>query len=76
MLTGVAECKLHRVLSSSIVLPVTVNKGLEFWTGSHAVTIYFYLFIYLLRPKAAQHNITITKNSRKHKKLKTRIHKN
>jgi len=71
MLTGVAECKLHRVLSSSIVLPVTVNKGLEFWTGSHAVTIYFYLFIYLLRPKAAQHNITITKkNSRKAQEAK------
>jgi len=30
--------------------------------------------IYLLRPKAAQHNIAITKTEEKHKKLKTKIH--
>jgi len=32
-------------------------------------------YYYLLRPKAAQHNITITKTVEKHKKLKTKIHK-
>jgi len=30
----------------------------------------FALFIYLLRPKAAQHNITVTKTEETHKKLK------
>jgi len=33
------------------------------------------IIIYLLRPKAAQHNITITKTVEKHKKLKSKIHK-
>jgi len=37
----------------------------------------YYLFIiYLLRPKAAQHNITTTKTEETHKKLKSKIHKN
>ena len=37
---------------------------------------YYYYYYYLLRPKAAQHNITITKKTvEKHKKLKTKIHK-
>ena len=34
------------------------------------------LFIYLLCPKGAKHNITITKTEETHKKLKTKIHKN
>jgi len=33
------------------------------------------IIIYLLRPKAAQHNITITKTEETHRKLKTEIHK-
>jgi len=38
---------------------------------------YYYYYYYLLRPKAAQHNITITKQTaEKHKKLKTKIHNN
>jgi len=38
---------------------------------------YYYSYYYLLRPKAAQHNITITKQTaEKHKKLKTKIHNN
>jgi len=43
--------------------------------GMHLVVIYF-IIIYLLRPKAAQHNITITKTEETHKKLKTKIYKN
>jgi len=34
------------------------------------------IITYLLRPKAAQHNITVTKTEEKHKKLKTKIQKN
>jgi len=43
--------------------------------GMHLIVIYF-IIIYLLRPKAAQHNITITKTEETHKKLKTKIYKN
>ena len=34
------------------------------------------IIIYLLRPKAAQHNVTITKTEETHEKLKTKIRKN
>jgi len=37
---------------------------------------YYYYYLLVLRPKAAQHNITITKTEETHKKLKTKIHKN
>ena len=38
------------------------------------VTSRYYYYYYLLRPKAAQHNITITKTEETQKKLKTKIH--
>jgi len=40
----------------------------------HRAIIIIIIIIYLLRPKAAQHNITITKTEEKHKKLTTKIH--
>jgi len=38
--------------------------------------VIYFIIIYLLRPKAAQHSITITKTEETHKKLKTKIYKN
>ena len=46
------------------------NEAAETQTGATDAALFIYLFIYLLRPKAAQHNITITKTEETHKKLK------
>ena len=40
-----------------------------------AFIIIIYLFVYLLHPKAAQHNITATNTEETHKKLNTKIRK-
>jgi len=45
-------------------------------SGGVSIHYFIYLCIYLLRPKAAQHDITITKTEETHKKVKTEIRKN
>jgi len=59
------------MLSHYLVYDVVIQEA-----PLDALFIFIYLFIYLLGPKAAQHNITMTKTEEKHKKLKTKIHKN
>jgi len=54
---------------------VGCREAMSTWVLFSALRRYCYYY-YLLRPNAAQHNITITKTEETHKKVKTKIHKN
>jgi len=71
---GVCCLRLHVVFTDTLARSFD-NSAMRYKIFGMRLVVIYFIIIYLLRPKAAQHNITITKTEET-QELKTKIYKN